>query len=315
MEPLKRHGRVVAGAVISVGVFVWCLASAARSDNRRFVESLHGGHRTPQFQAALAKLNSARGDSLKLDECTACHEPRNWVSNLALARPTVADESCARCHQPRPDAAEEQAVSETGVPWLGKRLHRPAHAGMDFPGMVAGLRSGDGRIACAECHPDHEGPQLLDRRLRESGSHPARRVKVQEEERFLMTRICAGCHLPEQPSPAATQVLQEFVKAHSTGDGFDPPLPKELQDQVTAAPASAPLDPALQQQLVRSVMETLDKQLLLGVEEDPSLKGCTPGCHGEHSPMTNDAEDYQSPKSSAAVPARFARLFHRGTSR
>ncbi|MGV3721007.1 MAG: multiheme c-type cytochrome [Actinomycetota bacterium] len=310
MGPLKQRGRVWVGAAVSLLVFAWCLASSARSDNQRWVQSLHGGHRTAAFQAALDNLNSLRPAGLRLDECSACHGKRDWVSNLVSARPMVADEKCGTCHLPRPAEVDADVkTSPAGLPWLGKRLHRPGHAGIDYPGMVAGLAPKDRRIACAECHPDHEGEQLLDRRLSESGGHPAKRVKVEETNRFLMTRICSGCHLPQEPSAEATQVLREFVKAHSTGDGFDPPLPKELQDEVAAASPNAPMAGDLQNRIVKSVTETVGKQMLLGIEEDPSLRGCTPGCHGEHTPMTNDEEDYNKKRESAAVPARFARLF------
>lgn len=310
MGPLKRRGRVWVGAAISLLVFVWSLSSSAQSDNQRWVRSLHGGHRTPEFRTALDNLNSSRPTGLRLDECSACHGVRDWVSNLVSTRPPVADQNCGSCHLPRPaDAADGSRASSVGVPWLGKRLHRPGHAGVDYPGMLAGLAPVDRQIACAECHPDHEGEQLLDRRLSESGVQPAKRVKVEEANRFQMTRICAGCHLPQERSPEAAEVLREFVKAHSTGDGFDPPLSKELQAEVAAASPHAPLTGDLQGRLVRSVQETIEKQLLLGIDVDPSLRGCTPGCHGEHTPMTNDEEDYEKKRETAAVRARFATYY------
>jgi hypothetical protein len=311
MVRLKRHSRVVMGTLATVAVFVWCLTTSARSDNDRWVESLHRGHRSAPFEDALEKLNASMTRGSRLNECSACHSDRAWIANLVLPRPQVSDNACRNCHQARPaDAPDDLKVSSVGVQWLGKRTNRPAHMGTDFPGLVAGLRPSRKQIACAECHPDHEGEQLLDRRLSEQGNQPARRVKVEDTERYLMTKICSGCHLPQGSSPDATKILREFVKAHSTGDGFDPPLPKELQDEVAAASPDAPLDSALQGRVVKTVLETLDKQLLLGIDVDPSLRGCTPGCHGEHTPMTNDAEEYKLPES-AAVPSRFAEFFAR----
>jgi len=286
------------------------LTSAAQSDNDRWLQTLHTGHQSATFLGALNKLNQTLPRGSKLTECSACHGDRAWISNLVLPRPPVSDNSCRNCHLPRPaDAADDVRVSDLGLPWLGKRVNRPGHMGDDYPGMVAGLAPARRQIPCAECHPDHEGERLLDRRLSEKGTQPAQRVKVEETERFQMTRICSGCHLPQQPSVEATKVLREFVKAHSTGDGFDPPLSKELQAEVAAASPHAPLTGDLQNRIVKSVQETVDQQLLLGIDVDPSLRGCTPGCHGEHTPMTNDEEDYQKKRESAAVPGRFAEFF------
>lgn len=296
MVPLKRYGRVLVGTGVSVLVWIWCFASGARSDNHRWIESLHSGHRTPEFQAALTALNQGRSGGAKLDECTACHGKRDWVSNLVFARPTAADESCGQCHQPQPEGQKDTPRSANGLPWLGKRLHRPAHAGMDYPTMIAGLAPKGGKIACAECHPDHQGKDVADFRLSEPrSSFHADRVPVGDRKQLRMTRICAGCHLPRNPSADATDILKEFIKDHSKGDGFDPKFPEALSQRVLAAPARQPLDPTLQGQVVDAVFDTVGKQLLLGVDVDPALRGCTPACHGEHSPVNNDGteEDYK----------------------
>jgi len=296
MTPLRRNGRVLVGTALSVLVGIWCFASGARSDNHRFIETLHGGHRNPEFKQALAVLNQGRSGATKLDECTACHGKRDWVSTLVFARPTAADESCGQCHQPQPAGAKDAPRASTGMPWLGKRLHRPAHAGIDYPTMIAGFAPPGGRIACAECHPDHQGKELADRRLSEPAStFHADRVPVGDRKQLRMTHICAGCHLPRTPSADATEILREFVKDHSKGDGFDPKFPAELQQRVFAASPRQPLDPALQGQVVDAVFDTVGKQLLLGVDVDPALRGCTPACHGEHSPVNNDGtdEDYK----------------------
>ena len=294
--PLKRYCRVLVGTGMSVLVWVWCFASGARSDNHRWIESLHGGHRTPEFKLALAVLNQGRPGAARLDECTACHGKRDWVSTLVFARPATTDESCAQCHQPSPAGRKDVPRAANGMPWLGKRLHRPAHAGTDFPNMIAGIAPAGGRIVCAECHPDHQGKELVDRRLSEpSSSFRAERVPVGDRKQLRMTRICAGCHLPRIPSADATEILREFLKDHSKGDGFDPAFPKELAARVASAPTRQPLDAGTQGQVVDAVFDTVDKQMLLGIELDPALRGCTPACHGEHSPVNNDGteDDYK----------------------
>jgi hypothetical protein len=296
MTPLKRNGRVLVGTGLSVLVGIWCFASGARSDNQRWIETLHGGHRTPEFRQALAVLNQGRSGAARLDECTACHGKRDWISTLVFARPPVVDAACGECHQPLPAGQKDAPRTATGMPWLGKRLHRPAHAGVDYPTMIAGLVPAGGRIACAECHPDHQGKELVDRRLSEPvSSFHAERVPVGDRKQLRMTRICAGCHLPRTPSADATEILREFLKDHSKGDGFDPKFPDALQKQVLSAAPRQALDPALQGQVVDAVFDTVGKQLLLGVDVDPALRGCTPACHGEHSPVNNDGteDDYK----------------------
>lgn len=296
MSPLKRYSRFLIGTGVSVVVWIWCFASGARSDNQRWIESLHSGHRTPVFQQALATVNQGRSGAAKLDECSACHGKRDWVANLVFARPITADESCGQCHEPQPEAQKDAPRTAMGMPWLGKRLHRPAHAGVDYPNMIAGLAPKGGRIACAECHPDHEGAEVADHRLSESsGAFHADRVAVGERKQLRMTRVCASCHLPRTPSAEATEILRQFLKDHSKGDGFDPKFPEALAARVAAAPARQPLDAATQGQVVDAVFDTVGKQLLLGVDVDPALRGCTPACHGEHSPVNNDGteDDYK----------------------
>lgn len=300
---LRKYRRSLMVTGLSVILFGWCLASAAPSDNERWLKDLHSGHQSTKYASAVAALN-AKGAGVKLDQCSACHTPRNWVLNLVAERPKVEDAACRQCHQPAPEeSAGTEAASAVGVSWLGKRLRRPAHEGMDFSGKVAGMGLPAGQsLACADCHADHQGKELADARLAEvhglKGKLPvASRVKVEEKERLRMTQLCLDCHLPTAPGGQATEVLREFIKSHNTGDGFDPPVPDDMVKLINAAAKDAPLDRTTQKKVVDSVLKVVNEQVLFG-EKDESLRGCTPGCHGEHTPANNDAEKYELPKTA-----------------
>ncbi len=307
-QMLRRYRRSLMVAGISVVLFGWCVASAAPSDNARWVKNLHAGHQSEKFREAVSTLNAS--GKLHLDECTACHTPQNWVANLVLPKPPVQDAACRKCHEPSPgesQGADFGKGNKLGLSWLGKRLRRPAHEGIDFPGRAGGMGLAAGQtLACADCHPDHEGTDLKDARLADfqhpqngNGTHPAAaRVKVEEAQRFRMTGVCVGCHLPADPGAEATEVLREFLRSHNTGDGFDPPVPDDVAALLTQAPKDTPLDRGAQKKVVDTVLETVRQQVLFG-EIDESMRGCTPGCHGEHTPMTNDAEKYELPKSTS----------------
>lgn len=306
---LRRYRRSLMVTGISVVLFGWCVASAAPSDNARWVKNLHSGHQSETFRKAVAGLNAA--GQVRLDECTACHSPQNWVSNLILPKPPVQDAACRKCHEPAPPESEsgeaEEKGTKLGMSWLGKRLRRPAHEGIDFPGRAGGMGLAAGQsLACADCHPDHEGTDLKDARLadfqhpvsRGKGQPAAARVTIEDTQRFRMTGVCVGCHLPTEPGAEATEVLREFLRSHNTGDGFDPPVPDAAAALLSQAPKNTPLDPGSQKKVVEAVLGTVRQQVLFG-DVDEALRGCTPGCHGEHTPMTNDAEKYELPKSAS----------------
>jgi hypothetical protein len=322
MRPAVRYRRTLLVTALSLGVFVWCFASGVRSEGDRKMADLHAGHRSGTFRAALAQLNARLPQGQRLDECSACHDRQAWVPNLVSATP-VLESRCGQCHEAQPAGAdaEEPGTSAVGVPWLGARLGRPAHQGIDFLGgttgtnVAGGMRvPGNGRLECAECHPDHEqdgqlvDPSPIAGASQPPGTHaparspakvPVERVKgedgtIQREiTRYRFTDLCAGCHLPTRPSPEATAVLKEFLTAHHGGNGLsDPELPPEAVQAVRSAPDGKALDSKTQRAFVDQVLRTLQGQTITSKKrkwKEEGLRGCTPACHGEHAPGLNDA--------------------------
>jgi len=300
---LIRDRRTTFAVVLSVLVFAWCIGSAS-SDNRRWLENLHKGHQSATFQDALAKLKARPGWET-MDECNVCHEDRSWMSNVIYSMAPVRDTACLHCHRPVPPGSKLEAGAartSLGLPFLGTRANRPAHMRVDLPGKTAGLPiPGDGELKCADCHPEHEGLQSMVR------------VKVDEGQRLRITRECLRCHLPSEPSPEATMVLKEFIDGHKGDNAFDPKIPPSAVKAIADAPANQPLPKATQAAFVRDVLDTLGQQVFLGdkslEEEAQPLRGCTPGCHGEHTVGTGDADDKkyrpETPETATLAPVRW----------
>ena len=248
-----RYRRVVLGCVLSVVTLAWCVASA-HSDNQRWVRNLHQGHQSPEFRKALTQIRASAGGSA-LDECSVCHGTRGWVPTLLDQRPPVSQDSCRRCHEAVPAGATPPGKSAAGVPWLGERLNRPAHWGIDYQGdkKVVGLPANPERhILCGDCHTDHRGTKLVDTSTSPAfhdGDAVADAVPVERPEegkppvtRFRFTRVCAPCHLPTTPSPEATRVLKSFLDGHK-GD-FEPAIPDAVAKAITEAPEGQPMQAA-----------------------------------------------------------------------
>jgi hypothetical protein len=285
---LIRDRRTTVAILLSLLICIWCIG-AAQSDNRRWIGNLHKGHQSGAFYRAVDQLNERHVEVGKLDQCSVCHEPRNWAINLVDTMEPVSQLTCQRCHQRTPTvppgvtAAPAKGGDATHnalwIPYIGSRTVRRGHTGKDFPGRVSGLAiRGDGRLDCAECHPEHEANRSVDR------------VKVEDKiERLRLTRPCLPCHLPTAPSAPATSVLKAFAKAHQSGNGFSPPIPDAAMKAIQGAPEDRPLDRGAQEAAVRDILDVLGKQAdLLDQPAEPN-RGCTPGCHGEHTPATQDA--------------------------
>lgn len=320
--------------------FAWCVALSARADNDRWLKDLHSGHRSADFQRALAALNGRPGVQ-RFDRCSVCHERRSWIANLVQPLPKVQDATCRRCHEATPasGAAPSAALTSLGLPALGERLGRPAHQGTHYAGKHAGLEiSGDGNLSCSDCHVDHLGTQLADRSALASrhaaetgmrtGGHVLTADKVAADRtkegddykytlRFRMTQACLGCHLPRTPSPDATAVLKDFMDAHQSGNGFDPPMEDAPVQAVKNAPVGQPLDRGVQNRAVDAALASLNIQSNRREWKNDGSRGCTPVCHGEHTPALDDADQnkYQgkpgTASSAAYDAARLLALVHR----
>lgn len=282
--PLIRDRRTTFAVVLSVLIFVWCIG-AAQSDTRRWVQNLHEGHQSINFESALDKLKARPGWEAT-DECNVCHDDRGWASNLIFSMAPVRQGTCLHCHRSAPIGAKDDGpmgLTSLGIPFLGKRLVRPAHAGVDLPGKVAGISLGERpRVECAACHPEHEGAASVDR------------IRLEERNRLRITKECLRCHVPSESSAEATAVLKDFVDAHKGDNAFEVKIPAAATRAITETPDGQKMAPSAQAAAVRDIIDTLTRQTFLEQTEGPevqAVRGCTPACHGEHTVGTGDADD------------------------
>lgn len=290
MPTPAKKSRVPLAAAVSVAILVACIATAS-SDNSHWVRTLHAGHQSDRFRTAVSTLNSSGSH---FDECSVCHARRDWVTTLIEARPPIRSETCAKCHEakgpvaagsaaPAPSATPER--NRLGVDLIGVRLGRPAHAGQDFPNRVTGMPIPAGGLQCGQCHPDHGGKESMTRVKGDDGS-----------QRLKVTAECVSCHLPKEPSITATTVLKEFLKSHQGGNGFaDPKIEDAAAKSIESAPEGQPLSRTTQAAFVAASLKALAGQMSLLGGPDETRRGCSPGCHGEHTAAPDDAsaEKYQ----------------------
>lgn len=272
----KRYLRAFIVAGMSVLVFLICVAFAYPHDNVRLAASLHEAHQSQKYKDAVAQLAKKPGLA-SVNECTSCHEDRGPISTLVFERIPVGDAACGRCHAP------DEAI---GRPFLSKekgkaRLGRPAHQGLaadgkggeaGVPGKVVGLQTSlDGhlslKLGCGECHPDHKGKgfvEKIDVPTAENGAVDGDADLAEKNLKLgkhaAVSAPCMACHLPEERSDDARQVIAAMLKAHD-GIGFEPEIETKTRS---------------------GFIETLQKQQI------PARKQCGPYCHGEHAPQLND---------------------------
>ena len=313
MAVAQRNSRLWWGIGVTVATFAWCVALSARADNDRWLKDLHTGHQSADFQRALAALNG-RQSAERFDRCSVCHERRNWITNLVQPLAKVQDTSCRRCHEATPAAGTTPTavLTSLGLPTLGERLGRPAHQGTHYVGKHPGLEiSGNGNLSCSDCHADHQGTQLVDqnaranRRAAEQGTRTGGHAQIADKVaadrtkegdnykytlRFRMTQACLACHLPRTPSAEATAVLKDFMDAHQSGNGFDPPMEDTPVQAIKSAPAGQPLDRGVQNRAVDAALASLKIQTNRREWKNDGSRGCTPVCHGEHTPALDDAD-------------------------
>lgn len=337
-----RNRRALWVTFLSIALFGWCALSAQPADNARFAASLHRAHQGDRFAYSLAELNASVADGDRLNGCTACHQDRGLVDNLLTERP-VASQACAACHRP---SGEKQMLT-IGRP-LGTRIGRPAHL-LSGPGLgptPVGLRTTpDGRqgmpVACGSCHPDHKGPDFVDRehRIYLTALERTRPEHQQWVGRVSLNEECMDCHVPDrQPaSPAAGDVdavlknfldpdkhLEVFLNEDASDNlkweilrarrspllqGLDGPsaLMAREDDPAGGAAFKAQVE-AVRTEFLQRPREFDARNIVRAAmlrDDQPGERRCTGACHGEHTRGSNDS------RTSGVELSLLRRLFSR----